>query len=128
MFKGQVHLKFISTLTTNLEPIETFNVDPLSAEDEMDAVNALLSLSGIRDEGLDPTTENEQIMPIDGANLPIDLAPVPIELDQAQVDHAIAKLMEQEKEQAAAEQATDKNIIDPVAAATPKMTLIRTLT
>ena len=28
-------------------PKETFNIDPLSTEDELDAVDALLSLSGI---------------------------------------------------------------------------------
>ena len=38
------------TITENLKndhPMETFNVDPLSTEDELDAVDALLSLSGI---------------------------------------------------------------------------------
>ena len=36
-------------------------------------------------------------MPIGGANLPIDVASVPLELDQVQVDHAIAKITEQEE-------------------------------
>ena len=58
----------------------------------MDVVDALLSLLGVRDDGQDPTLENEQLMPIGGANLPVDAAPVPIALDQVQVDHAIAEL------------------------------------
>ena len=58
-------------------PKETFNVDPLSTEDDLDAVDALLSLSGIQDENADPTTENELLMPIGGANLPLDVAPCP---------------------------------------------------
>ena len=78
---------------------ETFNVDPLSTDDEidMDAVDALLSLSSVWDDSKDPTLENEQIMPIGGLNLPVDVAPVPIELGQIQIDRAIAELTEQEQ-------------------------------
>ena len=73
----------VDTITENPKsdhPMETFNVYPLSTEDELDAVDALLSLSGIRDKSADPTMENELLMPIGGANLPLDVAPVPIEL------------------------------------------------
>ena len=83
---------------------ETFNVEPLSTDDEaeMDVVDALLSLSGVRDDGKDLTLENEQLMPIGEANLPVDVAPVPIALGQVQVDHAIAELAEQDEIQAQA--------------------------
>ena len=48
------------------QPKETFNVEPLSTDDkvEMDVVDALLNLSGVWDDGGDPTLENEQLMPI----------------------------------------------------------------
>ena len=83
---------------------ETFNVEPLSTDDEaeMDVVDALLSLLGVPDDGDDPTLENEQLMPIGRANLPVDTAPVPIALGQVQVDHAIAELAEQDEIQAQA--------------------------
>ena len=88
---------------------ETFNVDPLSSDDDeidMDTVDALLSLSSVRDDSKDPTLENEQIMPIGGLNLLVDVAPVPIELGQIQIDRAIAELTEQEQMDT---QATSKN-------------------
>ena len=104
------------TITENPKsdrPMETFNVDPLSTEDELDAVDALLSLSRIRDESADPTTENELLMPIGGANLPLDVAPIPIELGQVEVDHAIAKLATQEEEQSITEKQPIDNAQDP---------------
>ena len=112
------------TITGNLEsdhPMETFNIDPLSTEDELDAVDALLSLSGIRDENADPTTENELLMPIGGTNLPLDVAPVPIELGQVEVDHAIAKLAMQEEEQSITEKQPVVNTQDPNTAAPPNI-------
>ena len=83
--------------TSQAKATETFNVEPLSMDDEaeMDVVEALLSLSSVRNDGEDPTLENEQLMPIGGVNLPVDAAPVPIELGQIQVHHAIAELAEQ---------------------------------
>ena len=57
--------------------------------------------------------ENEILMPIGGGNLPIDVAPVPIELNQVQVDHAIAKMTEQKEEEAAAKCAIDKDNANP---------------
>ena len=109
-----------NNITGNLEsyhPKETFNVDPLSTEDELDAVDALLSLSGIRDENADPTMENKLLMPIGGANLPLDVAPVLIELGQVEVDHAIAKLAAQEEEQSITEKQPAVNAQDPNTAA-----------
>ena len=51
-------------------------------------------------------------MPIGGLNLPVDAAPVPIELNQIQVDHAIAKLAEQEEEEAAADDGKAQTTVD----------------
>ena len=90
--------------TSQAKAIETFIVEPLSMDNEaeMDVVDALLSLLSVRDDGEDPTLENEQLMPIGGVNLLADAAPVPIELGQVQVDHAIAELAEQDEIQAQA--------------------------
>ena len=98
--------------TSQAKAKETSNVEPLSTDNEaeMDVVDALLSLSGVRDDGKDPTLDNEQLMPIGGANLPVDTAPVPIELGQVQVDYAIAKLAEQDEIQA--QTATSKTDAD----------------
>ena len=86
-------------LPSTSQPKETFNVDPLSTEDEidMDAVDALLSLSSVQDYSKDPTLENKEIMPIGGANLPVDIAPVPIELGPIQIDRAKAEITKQEQ-------------------------------
>ena len=59
-------------------------------------------------------TENETLMPIGGKNLPIDVAPVRIELNQAQVDHAIAKMTKQQQEEASTECVADKENENPV--------------
>lgn len=80
----------------------------------MDAVDALLSLSTLRDDSVDQLMENKILMPIGGGNLQIDAAPVPLELDQAQVDHAIAKMTQQEEEDAAAESTINENNVTPV--------------
>ena len=101
--------------TANLDRIETFNVDPLSTEDEMDAVDALLSLQDLHDDTKDddPVNENTELMPIGGVNLPVDVALVPIELDQIQVDQAIAKLTKQEEEEAAEDDGKAQAAVDP---------------
>ena len=59
-------------------------------------------------------------MPIGGANLLVDVAPVPLELDQVQVDHAIAKITKQEEEEAAADHGVNKDNVHPGGADTPK--------
>ena len=99
-----VHVAPDTASSSQAKATETFNVEPLSTDNEaeMDVVDALLSLSSVWDDGKDPTLENEQLMPIGGANLPVDAAPVPIELGQVQVDNAIAELAEQDKIQAQA--------------------------
>ena len=42
----------------NCDPIKTFNVDPLSTEDEMDAIDALLSLQDLCDDTKDDDPVN----------------------------------------------------------------------
>ena len=44
------------------------------------------------------TNENIMLMPIGGANAPIDVAPEPLRLDQANVDHAIAELIQTQEQ------------------------------
>ena len=99
-----VHVAPDTASTSQAKATETFNVEPLSMDNEaeMDVVDALLSLLSVRDDGEDPTLENEQLMPIGRVNLPVDAAPVPIELGQVQVDHAIAELAKQNEIQAQA--------------------------
>ena len=99
-----VNVNVAADIPSTSQPKETFNIEPLSTDDEieMDVVDALLSLSSVREDGGDPTLENEQLMPIGRANLPVDVAPVPIVLGQVQVDHAIAELAEQDEIQAQA--------------------------
>ena len=99
-----VNVNVAADIPSTSQPKETFNVEPLSTDEEaeMDLVDALLSLSGVRDDGGDPTLENEQLMPIGGANLPVDVAPVSIALGQVQVDHAITELDKQDEIQAQA--------------------------
>ena len=96
---ANVHLAPDTASTSQVKASETFNVEPLSMDNEaeMDVVDALLSLSSVRDDSKDPTLENEQLMPIGEVNLPVDAAPVPIELGQVQVDHVIAEIAEQNK-------------------------------
>ena len=96
---ANVHVAPDTASISQAKATETFNVEPLSTDNEaeMDVVDALLSLLSVRDDGEDLTLENEQLMPIGGVNLPVDAAPVPIELGQVQVDHAIAELAEKNK-------------------------------
>ena len=56
-----VHVAPDTASTNQAKAKETFNVEPLSMdnETEMDVVDALLSLLGVQDDGEDPTLENE---------------------------------------------------------------------
>ena len=71
-------------------------VDPVSTEEELDAINALLSLSKVRDNTLDDD-DNADLMPIGAPTNIVDAAPVPIRLDQINVDTAIAELVQTEE-------------------------------
>ena len=82
-------------LPPNADPTaHDISLDPGTTESEDDAIDALLSL-GRENEviaNVDSMDENEQLMPIGGANLPVDAAPVQVRLDQVSVDREIASL------------------------------------
>ena len=60
--------------------------------------NTLLSLVEARDNTLEDDNENNMLMPIGGANAPIDVAPEPSRLDKANVDQAIAELIQTQEQ------------------------------
>ena len=68
-----------------------------TTEEEFDAVDALLSLSNIRDNAIDTQLDdNASLMPIDGSSRYQDVNPVTVHLDQTSVDGAIAKIVSEE--------------------------------
>ena len=71
-------------------------VEPVSTEEELDAADALLSLSNVRDNfsfGLDDAEDNSLLMPIGGSSTIEDVAPQPLRLGQVEVDGEIAKML-----------------------------------
>ena len=88
-------------------PMTTQEPEAASTEEELDAANILLSLGENCDETLDEDTENANLMPIGGQNIPIDAAPEPIRLDQVSVDDAIASLIETDELSKDVSSATD---------------------
>ena len=81
---------------SNPEPDTSKTADPVSTEEEMDAIDALLSLGNVREDTLDDD-DNTQLMPVGAPSNIIDAAPVPIRLDQLNVDTAIADIMQTEE-------------------------------
>ena len=71
-----------------------------STEDELDAVDALLSLQQPRDNSIVQSgDDNSQLMPIGGGeNIPEDIAPQPLLLDQVNIDNAIVTMIATEQE------------------------------
>ena len=67
-----------------------------TTEEEFDAVDALLSLSTIRDNTTEELDDNAELMLIRGGTVYKDVHPVSIELDQVAVDGAIAQIVERE--------------------------------
>ena len=68
-----------------------------TTEEEFDAVDALLSLSTVRDNATDNSLEeNATLMPIGGNSVYQDVNPVSMHLDQVSVDGAIAKIVQEE--------------------------------
>ena len=78
----------------NLPPVAA--ADPVSTEEELDAIDALLSLSEVRDNALEED-DNADLMPVGLPTNIMDAAPVPVRLDQLNVDTAIAELMQTEE-------------------------------
>ena len=70
--------------------------DPVSTEEELDAIDALLSLSEVRDNTLEEN-DNADLMPVGLPTNIMDAAPVPVRLDQLNVDTAIAELVQTEE-------------------------------
>ena len=76
-----------------LEPDTSKTADPVSTEEEMDAIDALLSLGDVHEDTLDED-DNAQLMPVGAPTNIVDAAPVPVRLDQLNVDTAIAGIMQ----------------------------------
>ena len=71
--------------------------DGCTTEEEFYAVDALLSLSNVRDTVTENSLEeNSSLMPIDGNSKYEDINPVTVHLDQVSVDGAIARIVENE--------------------------------
>ena len=79
-------------------PTTTQEAEAASTEEELEVANTLLSLVEAQDDTLEDDNENIMLMPIGGANAPIDVAPEPLQLNQANVDHAIAKLTQTQEQ------------------------------
>ena len=84
-------------------------VDPGSTEEELDAIDALLSLGEVRDNTLEDD-DNVELMPVGAPTNIIDAAPVPVRLDQLNVDTAIAEIVQTEELE---KQATEDVIPNP---------------
>ena len=68
-----------------------------TTEEEFDAVDALLSLSTVRDNATESSLDdNASLMPIGGNSIYQDVNPVAVHLDQVSVDGAIAKIVLEE--------------------------------
>ena len=78
------------------EPDTSKTADPVSTEEEMDAIDALLSLGNVHEDTLDED-DNAQLMPIGAPSNIVDTAPVLVRLDQLNVDTAIADIMQTEE-------------------------------
>ena len=82
--------------TLNPELPSSTGVDPVSTEEELDAIDALLSLGEVRDNTLEDD-DNAELMPVGAPTNIIDAAPVPVRLDQLNVDTAIAEIVQAEE-------------------------------
>ena len=80
----------------NPEPDTSKTADSVSTEEEMDAIDALLSLGDVCEDMLDED-DNAQLMPVGAPTNIVDVAPVPVRLDQLNVDTAIAGIMQTEE-------------------------------
>ena len=101
-------------LNVELPPVAV--ADPVSTEEELDAIDALLSLSEVCDNTLEDD-DNADLMPVGLPTNIVDAAPVPVRLDQLNVDTAIAEMVQAEElEKQDTEESTlnpDKNAIIP---------------
>ena len=79
-------------------PTTTQEAEAASTEEELEAANTLLSLVEARDDTLEDDNENIMLMLIGGANTPIDVAPELSQLDQVNLDQAIAELIQTQEQ------------------------------
>ena len=70
-----------------------------NTEEDLEAASTLLSLGDTLEDTLDEGDDNAFLMPIGGANVPEDVAPQPLQLDQINVDNAIAELISTEQQE-----------------------------
>ena len=70
-----------------------------NTEEDLEAASTLLSLGDTLEDTLDEGDDNALLMPIGGANVPEDIAPQPLQLDQINVDNAIAELISTEQQE-----------------------------
>ena len=100
--------------TSHLELPSAAAVDPVSTGEELDAIDALLSLSEVRNNTLGDD-DNADLMPVGLPTNIVDAAPVPVRLDQLNVDTAIAEIVQTEEleKQATDEPNPDKNANKP---------------
>ena len=70
--------------------------DPVSTEEELDAIDALLSFGNVHEDTLDED-DNAQLMLVGAPTNIVDAAPVPVRLDQLNIDTAIADIMQTEE-------------------------------
>ena len=72
-----------------------------NTEEDLEAASTLLSLGDTLEDTLDEGDDNALLMPIGGANVnvPEDVAPQPLQLDQINVDNAIAELISTEQQE-----------------------------
>ena len=95
-----------STLT-GIQPSETLpdlvlqnTANQDNGDQELNAARVLLSLGDSLDTTADDVEDNAMLMPIGGGeSVPVDVAPQPIQLDQINVDAAIADIVQTEENQ-----------------------------
>ena len=80
----------------NPQPDTSKTADPVSTEEEMDAIDALLSLGDVHEDMLNED-DNAQLMLVGAPTNIVDAAPVLVRLDQLNVDTAIADIMQTEE-------------------------------
>ena len=97
------------------EVTNTVAIDPGNIEGDLEAADILLSLSDARNDTLDDD-DNSQLMPVGIPSNVVDAAPVPLQLDQVNVDSAIADLIQTEELENPDKDktVTDQNIADNV--------------
>ena len=78
-------------------PEDKLLVNVGNTEEDLEATSTLLSLGDTLEDTLDEGDDNALLMPIGGANAPEDVAPQPLQLDQINVDNAIAELISTEQ-------------------------------